>query len=111
MPAASPGDWGNAARPLLCLSGIIRRCSSSPTNAKPRVVSVGRTNAVRQAPARPDDVKAVSTPVSAARFRSNFVRVGMLKSNPKLNPDQNVIPVGDGRVRANVVKEGHGFRY
>ena len=34
----------------------------------------------------------------------------MLKSNPRLNPDQNVIPVGDGRVWGNVVKEGHGFR-
>ncbi|MBW6474935.1 MAG: hypothetical protein K0B14_17545, partial [Anaerolineaceae bacterium] len=42
--------------------------------------------------------------------RSNSVRVGMLKSNPRLNPDQNVIPVGNGRVRGNAVKGGHGFR-
>jgi hypothetical protein len=71
---------------------------------------VGRTNAVRQAATRQDGVEAVSTPVSTDRFRFNSIRVGMLKSNPRPNPAQNVIPVGDGRVRSNVVKGGHGFR-
>ncbi|MFZ3042727.1 MAG: hypothetical protein WA108_13250, partial [Thiobacillus sp.] len=58
-------------------------------------VYVGSGAPPRQAAPHPDDVKAVSTPVSAARFRSNVVRVGMLKSNPRPNPAQNVIPVGD----------------
>ncbi|MFZ3041090.1 MAG: hypothetical protein WA108_04755, partial [Thiobacillus sp.] len=53
---------------------------------------------------------AVSTPVSAARFRSNVVRVGMLKSSPRprSRPAQNVIPVGDGRVRQGAGQCGGG---